>query len=164
MNTLDLIKALDSNLWHPHQANVIPVDKLNQLKIETYPFVVILNLDTSNQPGSHWTAIYSEDCPSKSCPADYFCSFATEIPVAVKKIFNECFGCDGVVKATVLPYQDPYSVSCGLWCLDFILNRSWGVTTEHYLFQFDAIDTRLNERILHSRWEGDIKNLRFKMD
>ena len=66
MNTLDLIKALDSNLWHPHQANVIPVDKLNQLKIETYPFVVILNLDTSNQPGSHWTAIYSEDCPSKS--------------------------------------------------------------------------------------------------
>lgn len=163
MDTLQILKTLEANLWLPNQAIVTPIDLLNDYKLNTYPFAAVVNLDSSAGPGTHWISIFLEECSTIAIP-DYFCSFSTKIPNEIREFFNTNCGQNGVVRASVLPFQNPLEISCALWSIDFILHRSWGVSTEAYINRFDARDTVTNERILRSRWHGDVDNLRFKFN
>ena len=161
MDTIQILKTLKSNLWLPNQIIVVPIDLLNGYTINTYPFAAVVNLDSSAGPGTHWVSIFLEGCSSAYFP-DYFCSFSTIIPDEIQSFFTENCGQNGVVKASLLPFQNPLEMSCALWSIDFIMHRSWGVTTEEYIKRFDARDTIMNEKILRTRWIGDVNNLRFK--
>ena len=163
MDTLQILKTLEANLWLPNQAIVTPIDLLNDYKLNTYPFAAVVNLDSSAGPGTHWISIFLEECSTIAIP-DYFCSFSSKIPNEIREFFNTNCGQNGVVRASVLPFQNPLEISCALWSIDFILHRSWGVSTEAYINRFDAQDTVTNERILRSRWHGDVDNLRFKFN
>lgn len=164
MDTLQLTSALADNLWQPQQYEVLPIDKLENYKISQYPCSIIINLDPSSQPGSHWVAIYIDECVLSDCSAEYFCSFASDIPPEIQSFFCEKCGYNGIVAATILPFQNPESLSCGLWALDFILHKSWGLTTAKYIARFHGNDYLANEKVLASRWGGDISALRFKFN
>ena len=81
-----------------------------------------------------------------------------------QSFFCEKCGYNGIVAATILPFQNPESLSCGLWALDFILHKSWGLTTAKYIARFHGNDYLANEKVLASRWGGDISALRFKFN
>ena len=150
-------------MWQPHQFDVIAIDLLKFFKIHTIPCAIIVNLDLSTEPGSHWVAIYLPECTvaeRNGCVAEYFCSFASEILLEIRAFFCRQCKHSGIVKATVLPFQNPFSTTCGLWALDYIVHKSWGVPTESYISQFDD-DFLANEKILKSRWGGDIDDQRF---
>ena len=160
MDTLQVFKALQSNLWQPHQSVVLPIDLLKRYKIKTYPFSAVVNLDPSSGAGTHWVAIFLEECSSNDIP-DYFCSYSTVIPHEIQEFFRKNCGENGVARATLLPFQNINAQTWALWAIDFIVHRSWGVTTEDYIMRFSS-DTVANEHILRSRWVGDIDNLKFK--
>ena len=161
MDTLQVFTVLQSNLWQPHQTIVLPIDLLKYYEIKTYPFSAVVNLDHSTGAGTHWIAIFLEDCSPDFIP-DYFCSFNSDVPEAIREFFRKNCGENGVVRVTKLPFQQAEAKSCGLWAIDFIIHRSWGLSTKDYVSRFSR-DTVSNERILRSRWTGDdADSLRFK--
>ena len=159
MDTLQVFKALQSNLWQPHQSIVLPIDLLKR-QIKTYPFSAVVNLDHSSGAGTHWVAIFLEECSKFDIP-DYFCSYSSDIPHEIQEFFRKNYGENGVAKAAILPFQNINAQTCALWAIDFIVHRSCGVKTEDYIMRFSR-DTVANECILRSRWAGDIDNLKFK--
>ena len=164
MNTLQLTSALANNLWQPQQYQVLAIDELKNSEIKQYPCSFIVNLDPSTQPGSHWVAIYLDECVLTGCSAEYFCSFASDIPPEIKSFFCNNCGYNGIVVASILPFQDPTIPSCGLWALDYILHKSWGVPTKKYIKRFKQSDYVANEKKLISRWGGNMNSLRFKFN
>ena len=68
MNTIEIIEQLrDLDCFQ----GVFPLDKLNNFKVKKKPIGVIINLDFSDEPGSHWVALYINE----QNKAIYFDSF-----------------------------------------------------------------------------------------
>ena len=88
MDTLQVFKALQSNLWQPHQSIVLPIVLLKRYKIKTYPFSAVVNLDHSSGAGTHWVAIFLEECSKFDIP-DYFCSYSSDIPHEIQEFFRK---------------------------------------------------------------------------
>ena len=68
MNTFEIIdqlKELDCF------QGVFPLDKLRNYKFKKIPMGIVINLDFSNEPGSHWVALYVNE----QNEAIYFDSF-----------------------------------------------------------------------------------------
>lgn len=60
MNTLEILGYFKKiTLCLPHaQYNVVPCDKLIDIEIKSYPFLVCVNKDDSSKGGSHWIGLY----------------------------------------------------------------------------------------------------------
>lgn len=65
MNTLEIWNTLASNKYTKNYfKGVYPLDCIPKI-IKDKPALLVVNLDKSNQPGSHWVAIY---LPTKGNP------------------------------------------------------------------------------------------------
>jgi hypothetical protein len=85
--------------------NILMRDEMNQLKDDGF---YIINLDTSNNNGTHWTALYYH--PLKS----YYCdSFGFVPPLEVEQKIKPYLYNDSDI-------QDFNSEACGYYCLAFI--------------------------------------------
>ncbi len=91
---------------------------------------IIYNLDTSDQPGSHWTAVYIDN---KNNEINYYDSYGTKstnlITEFIKKVSKSYL--QNNIKPTII-YNDKrhqYGGSeCGMFSMNFILERLHGKT------------------------------------
>lgn len=88
---------------------VFPSDALGKPTKKCY----IINLDTSNNPGSHWVAVYFGKEPF------YFDSFAFPPTLnSIKRFLGKKY------KYNKKKMQSIYSLSCGHFCLYFLYHKS----------------------------------------
>ena len=94
---------------------VYSLDEIKNLKIQQRPFSIVINLDYSDEPGSHWVALFVDE---KNI-AIYFDSFGFPN-------FNEYFlnflkiNKINTVYCNRFHLQANYSKTCGAYCILFI--------------------------------------------
>lgn len=128
MNTLEIWNALASNTYtNNYFKGVYPLDRIPQI-IKNKPALLIVNLDKSNSPGSHWVAIY---LPIKGNP-EYFDSFG------IKPLHNEFLEFFKKNKYTRVLYnktqlQDFASTVCGQYCCVYLLHKAKNITLKSFI-------------------------------
>ena len=110
LTTIDLNQAMkkDRDFYGVFPQNRLPIVLMPK------PFKIIVNLDESWKPGSHWVAIYSQ----KHGPTVYFDSFGRP-PTPVIETFIERNSPDGWFY-TREKLQGDLSTLCGLYCIMFL--------------------------------------------
>lgn len=60
MDTLDVLGYFKkiTKCTPTAQYNVVPSDKLYDVEIKSFPFLLCVNVDESSKPGTHWLAFY----------------------------------------------------------------------------------------------------------
>ena len=122
-------------------------NELNNLKNVQIPFSLVVNVDYSDQSGSHWLCIYIsrqgvEIFDSLGFdPRFYSTSTKFIINFIEKYSFNRCL--------LISPILQPASSTlCGLYCIYFILFRQF-YTFEQCLSRFGSNQKRNDERLLY---------------
>lgn len=106
------------------------LDLINMKKTGINKIGIIYNLDTSNQPGSHWTAVYIDNINNE---INYYDSYGTQSIPLINKFMEKLI--DQYSKNDIVPvviYNDTrhqYGGSeCGMYSMNFILERLHGKT------------------------------------
>jgi hypothetical protein len=131
---IDIIKNININNFN----GVYPKDKLSKpLKDGFY----IINLDNSDGPGTHWTALYKINDGFSL----YYDSFGFPAPEEIEDLLHK-------YEYNKKQIQDIKSTSCGFYCIAFIKfminkqDKMKAFNTFCNLFRTNTID---NEIILH---------------
>ncbi len=108
--------------------DVFASDKL-PVKLDRLPAALIVNLDKSSMPGSHWVAIYID----QNLNGEFFDSFGN--PPTENKIYFERFLESNTKNWTVnrKRLQSNYSAVCGQYCLFYLMHRCRGVKIQDIL-------------------------------
>ena len=139
MNTLQLRKILASQILAVHE-NVYASDQIPSTRIPL-PASVIVNLDKSSQPGSHWISIYI-DVQEK---AEYFDSYGFP-PVRQEFItFMRKNSKIWTYNSTAL--QDYYSDVCGQYCAVYLYFKTRHYTLKDFLSLFSS-DRSNNDSVI----------------
>ena len=120
MNTLQLTRILEhDHLTKPWFLGVFASDQLTET-IERYPFLLIVNADTSSQPGSHWLAMYF----SSESSGEFYDSYGNNVDYYSKDIvrFTEKHARNVLFNSQQV--QSNYSTVCGQHCLFYLIHRS----------------------------------------
>lgn len=107
--------------------------------VNTAPLKPVINVN-SVVSGKHWVALMFKD--GGSC--EYFDSYGMP-PNQADIVTFVSTNCKKTFKYNTQMLQDPLSRVCGVYCIDYILNRSKGIKLESYLGSFTA-DYRVNDR------------------
>ena len=122
------IRGVDGNFIIRHLNSVFDFvgvfaqNKLHTLRYIKIPFVIIVNLDYNDEPGSHWLAIRVdretiEVFDSLGFETKYFAHYPKLlINFLARFSFNKRVICSPVL-------QPPTSKLCGLYCIYYVLNR-----------------------------------------
>lgn len=91
----------------------------------------VLNLDPSDEPGSHWIAAFWDGRPNGSHTVEYVDSFGRDPPKEIKddllRIPKKLEADEHLkLKVNGVKKQDPKSVSCGFHAVNFLMNRFRG--------------------------------------
>jgi hypothetical protein len=115
MNTLEILDKIrnDSVLGHVF-VGVFPINLLP--KVKHFPAALIINLDSSNLPGSHWVALYFTK--RKCC--DYFDSYGRKPNISILSYITENTKSYTYNNICV---QNLWSTNCGQLCLYFLIWR-----------------------------------------
>ena len=97
---------------------VYPIDKLP--KIPFKPAALIINLDTSKQPGSHWVCLYFD----KKAGCEYFDSYGR---TPSKKLINYMRKYATKIKYSKKCVQQLLTATCGQYCVYYLTWRCRGV-------------------------------------
>ncbi len=84
--TMIKLKMLWKNYKQKGFKGVYAIDEIDKIPVSN-KMGVILNLDKSNQPGSHWVALYIDADKDKS--VEYYDSFAEDPPKSLNERFKE---------------------------------------------------------------------------
>ena len=148
--TDQLKTALELNLPPLHAYDVCASDELPRHRIGQRPVCLVVNTEASGDPGIHWQAIYLPDVEEEA--PEFFCSNGREMSQSVA----EFLGLQGDychALATDVWLQHPLSVSCGLFCLDFLLFRATGLGSfSDYAARFTRNRWLQNENELWRYW------------
>ncbi|HBK84198.1 MAG TPA: hypothetical protein DDZ41_11510 [Flavobacterium sp.] len=128
MNTLEIWNALSSNKYTKNYfKGVFPLDRIPKT-IANKPALLIVNLDKSNRPGSHWVAIHF---PVKGVP-EYFDSFGME---PYHKEFFKLFKLNKFrsVLYNKTQLQDFLSDVCGQYCCVYLLNKAKNISLKDFI-------------------------------
>lgn len=106
------------------------------------PGGIILNLDSSSEPGSHWIAFWKNDDGS----GEYFDSFGNHPPFGAMVPSLRRL-CKSRIIYSKLPLQHETSSSCGLYCIFFIKHKCIGLSFSNILSHFSR-SRGLNEIIV----------------
>lgn len=94
-----------------------------------YPYCAVVNTDNSNEPGTHWIAIYV----SNSTNIEYFDSFALQPNEIIQDYLSQFSN----IKHSKVQLQTINSTVCGQYAIYFISNRCYGDS-------FDKIEKHLS--------------------
>ena len=114
----DLIRKIQRNgdrLTRTSFYDVIPIDTLPKF-IPSLPFMMIVNMDTHNLPGTHWLAVYIDEHKR----GEIFDSLALPTSLPLAKWMNQ-FTVSW--RTNSRRYQHPLSSHCGAFALYFVLTR-----------------------------------------
>lgn len=96
----------------------------------TFPSAYIVNTDNSNQPGSHWLAIWL----TSNNTVEYFDSYG--LPPIYSDISEKLFSITDHIIFNNFRLQDPTTVVCGHYCLLFCLLKARGCTLDSIIKVF----------------------------
>lgn len=118
MNTKQLKDILaEDNYTKVCFVGIFPSDQLPEIK--QFPSILIANVDSSTQPGSHWVAFYF----TRDKKGEFYDSYGNP-PQEYKEVFSK------FLRANVEHWthntrtiQSPWSSVCGQHCLFYLLHR-----------------------------------------
>ena len=110
---------------------VYAIDEISQIPIQgtTNKMGVILNLDKSSQPGSHWVALYIDADGDKS--VEYYDSYGEDPPESllrdIKSVVDK-INPDTYLKFKInkIKQQSDSSDTCGIHSMKFLIDRFSG--------------------------------------
>lgn len=119
LNNFDLLACLHrvSNF-----IGIFPCDQLEKLRIVSYPVFVITNIDTSNEPGSHWLCLRIDKFRVEIFDSLGFNpSLWNSYP---KPLFDFLASYAHSHRLYISPVlQAPNTFDCGLFCIYFLFYR-----------------------------------------
>ena len=101
---------------------------------------IVVNLDPSYLPGSHWVAIRLG--ASKKIITEYFDSYGQDPDETIQTYI----GANYIAQTKQL--QSPMSTICGQWCMYYILYRCRGYSLTEFVSQFNK-NLKLNDKIVN---------------
>ena len=120
----------------------IPKDKLDSLKVPMKKdFSCIINLENSNQGGSHWCALYND---RKEDFCEYFDSYGMKCPLEVIKFVKRNFRKPIYYNDNQL--QQDTSKNCGYFCQYYIRSRASGKEPYDVLYSLKQEPCQYNEK------------------
>ena len=127
MNTFQIESTLESLLYFtklnlPYY--VIAANELENVKIKSYPCIIIQNCDNLGQPGSHWIA-YFIISPLKT---EYFDSYGNDI-----SLYPNVQVPGNIVRENCIALQPAASETCGHFAIFYVYHRAIGVKYKHIL-------------------------------
>lgn len=129
MNTTQITSVLKSDQAISQIYNsVCPIDKLPHL--HTLPAALVINLDDSTQPGSHWVTVYI-DTNNKG---EYFDSYGREPNETLKNYMHKY---TTNIKHNKKCIQQPLTATCGQLCIYYLVWRSRGVPMKNIVNSLD---------------------------
>lgn len=138
MNT----KQIKEELRSFKNIHVLPRDRL--MKIEKFPTGIVINTDSSSEPGEHWIAVF---VGKDKCPI-YFDSFG--LPPLHKDLISFLdINSNSTWKYNQLTLQHPESSSCGRYCIEFLKSQYYKRSLISFQNQFTS-DLARNEKVLNS--------------
>ena len=143
LRTSFLLKSL-KNL--PHFLGVIPQDYLPLLDIKHLPASFIINLDFSNQPGSHWIAINLLKDRLEIYDS-LGLKYAKDKPVIILDFIRKFSSTHRIICTPIL--QNPTANTCGVYCIYFLLYRRF-LSLKQCLSIFSS-DLSLNDKIVFDK-------------
>jgi hypothetical protein len=125
MNTVEILRRVsDDNVLRPIFLGAFPCDLTP--KIHSLPSALILNLDKSQKPGSHWVALYF----TTKGTCEYFDSYGRKPNKNIEKYIKNNSK-KYIYNNTCV--QDLWTTSCGQMCLYFLLWRCKGIPFTHII-------------------------------
>ena len=116
MNTLEIQSVLKSDsMVAPILYGVFPIDHLPN--IVSKPAALVINLDSSKKPGSHWVCIYF----NRKGGCDYFDSYGKS---PNKKLEKYMLKYATKINTNKKPVQLPFTSTCGQLCIFFLVWRA----------------------------------------
>ena len=104
-------------------------------------FCCVLNLENSNEDGSHWTALYNDKNENFS---EYFDSYGMKPPLEVVRFVKRNFRKPIYYNDNQL--QQDESKNCGYFCKYYIINRSSGKEPYDVLYSLKQEPSDYNEK------------------
>lgn len=139
MNTLQLLNLLENDQALGQMfLGVFPADQLP--RISSLPSALIVNLDPSNKPGSHWVALYF----NKSGNCEYFDSYGRHPDVLRSFIVKNSRS----FVYNNIQVQNYWTTTCGKMCLYFLIWRVRGISFKNIIRSMcsdDFISNFINE-------------------
>jgi hypothetical protein len=105
------------------------------------PSALVVNTDSSNQPGKHWVAIFI----NSDCSVEYFDSYGLKPQVsAISKFLLKFKNC----RYNKKPIQGLFSSVCGHYCIFFLIQRWNKVPMEDILNSFSSGNREENDEYI----------------
>jgi hypothetical protein len=139
MDNLQIIRAVGGIPSIKNFEGALPIDLVTNDSIRR-PRSVIINLDESDESGSHWVALFVDNFGN----ASYYDSFADEIPYVLRTKF-------AIKERSTEPTQTIFSDACGFYCILFLFLKNRGYTL--------SFIQRILKRLSDSRVENIVKTL-----
>jgi hypothetical protein len=144
MNTIQINEILEKDkISKTDFIGVFSRDKMPNITKKDFPCSMVVNTDTSKQPGTHWLAIYYD----KNGNCNFFDSMA--LSPEFYNLKDTLIKPAQSIKFSTFPIQSFYSDFCGLYCVLFILFKSRNYTLENFLELFDKNTLKNDRTILH---------------
>ena len=137
------IEVLEPLTYCPNFIGVFPLDKLPEIQPN---ISLIVNTDIAVEPGSHWVSIFvTRDV------VYIFDSFGRSIDNFDDRFryFVNKFCREYKMYTDSKLLQNPFSNTCGRWCIFYLLCKTCGVN----FFRYFSVNLHFNEKILESIFE-----------
>jgi hypothetical protein len=134
MNTAEIAHAMSSNrITSSLFRGVFACDEVPPSM--ALPAAIIVNTDTTQEPGAHWIAFYQE----REGEVEYFDSYGKPLTFYGPKV--EVLGKDKRVISQAHQLQSNLTTVCGQYCMFFLLRRCSGESFAHIVHLFTASQT-----------------------
>ncbi len=128
------------------QYNVVPSDKLSEIEIKSFPFLLCVNVDESNKPGTHWVAFFIARVGSE---LEFFDSFGKSISEYPAHFINFARKNSLRILESNIMLQSPLSNVCGHYVIAYVCKRLQGCSRRAFYSQFtNNLDQ--NDKIVHN--------------
>jgi hypothetical protein len=120
MNTIEIIEKIKQDgALKQIFLGVFPADKAPPINV--FPAALVLNLDKSSMPGSHWVAIYF----TKSGKCEFFDSYGRKPCGLILRYLSD--NCSKYTYNNIC-VQSLWTTYCGHLCLYFLIWRCRGIS------------------------------------
>lgn len=146
METNEIYAGLKTNtMTRDCIADVLPIDLLPEKTLVEYnahgiKFFVV-NLDSSDEPGSHWVAMLISPMPK--IYNEYFDSYGLEPAQEIK----DYLGANYIMQRREL--QGSKSTVCGQWCMYYVWLRCRGYTLRDIIAPFASCSPEENDKYVN---------------
>jgi len=132
---------------------VYAIDEISKIPVSD-KMGVVLNLDKSNQPGSHWVALYIDADDDQS--VEYYDSYGEDPPESLMKDLKELV--NKINPSTYLKFkvnkikqQSETSDNCGVFAMKFLMDRFKGIPFKECSGYSDVARSEKNAEKLKKR-------------